>query len=89
MKVSPDARVWSNEPSLAVTVWVAESWLVQVTVLFTPMTTVIEPGSNEKFWMLTVAVDAARTGAPSDVDITNAASRVAIRRADAAAPLLR
>lgn len=44
----PGARVWSNEPSLAVTVWVTESWFVQVTVLFTPMTTVIEPGLNAK-----------------------------------------
>jgi len=57
--VLPGTSVPPNDPSFAVTVWVTESWLVQVTVLFTPITTVMELGVNAKFLMVTLAAPCA------------------------------
>lgn len=44
-------------PPSAVTVWATASLLVQATVLLTPITTVIVPGSKEEACMLTFTVD--------------------------------
>lgn len=54
----PDARFpLLKLPPLAVTVWTAASLLVQVTVLLTPITTVIVPGLKEEKCMFTFTVD--------------------------------
>lgn len=56
MNVEPGVREPPKELSLAVTVCVTPSLLVQVTVLFTPITTVMLLGLKEKFLMLTLTV---------------------------------
>jgi len=82
VKVFPAGTELPNEPSSAVTVWVTESLLVQTTVLLTPMTTVIEAGLNEKFWIaIFVVLCAAATGAdwvankPTEARIETRSSR--------------
>ena len=85
-KVPAVVKVWVNElpaamspllkePPSAVTVWVTESWFVHVTVLFTPITTVIEFGLNEKFWMLTLAVLCATATCGTKTDANPVASK--------------
>jgi len=56
VNVDPGVREPPNEPSSAVTVWVTGSLFVQVTVLLTPMTTVMLAGLKAKPLMLTLAV---------------------------------